>query len=45
MEAFLAYDSDTSYAWEDNEEPFTLTLCYVPLRQGAVQAAPVTKIM
>ena len=35
MEAFLACDYDTSYAWEDDEELFTLTLPYVPLLTGS----------
>ena len=34
MDALFAYDSDTSYVWEDAEVPFTLTLPYVPLRTG-----------
>ena len=25
MEAFLAFDSDTSYEWEDDEAPFAMT--------------------
>ena len=35
MEAFLAYVSDISYSWEDDEAPFTLTLPYVPLDTGS----------
>ena len=35
MEAFLAYESDTSYSWEDDEAPFTLTLPYVRLNTGS----------
>ena len=35
MEAFLSYESDTSYLWEDDEAPFTLTLPYVPLNTGS----------
>ena len=31
MEAFLAYESDASYIWEDDEALFTLTLPYVRL--------------
>ena len=34
MEVFLTYDSDTSYVREDDEEPFTSTLPYVPVRTG-----------
>ena len=32
MKALLTYESDASYEWENDEEPFTLTLTYVPLR-------------
>ena len=35
MEYVIAYESDTSYVWEDDEAPFTLTLPYVPLHTGS----------
>ena len=35
MEAFLSYEHDTSYLWEDDEAPFTLTLPYAPLNTGS----------
>ena len=35
MEYLTAYESDTSYVWEDNEAPFTLNLPYVPLHTGS----------
>ena len=35
LESLIAYDSDTSYVWEDDEAPFTLTLPYVPLHTGS----------
>ena len=35
MEAFLAYESDASYVWEDDEALFTLTLPYVRLNTGS----------
>ena len=35
MEAFLAYESDASYSWEDDEAPFTLTLPFMPLNMGS----------
>ena len=35
MKTFLAYESGTSYSWEDDEAPFTLTLPYVRLNTGS----------
>ena len=35
MEAFLVYESDASYVWEDDEALFTLTLPYVRLNMGS----------
>ena len=35
MEAFLVYESDASYVWEDDEALFTLTLPYVRLNTGS----------
>ena len=34
MEVFLTYDSDTSHERDDDEEPFTLPLPYVPVHTG-----------
>ena len=38
MEAFLAYESNTSYSWEDDEAPFTLTLPLMPLNTGSTSS-------
>ena len=35
MEALLAHASDTSYSWEDDVAPFTLTLPFMPLNMGS----------
>ena len=35
MEAFLAYESDASYSWQDDEALFTSTLPYVRLNTGS----------
>ena len=50
MEPLIAYESETSYVWEDDEAPFTLNLPYVPLQwrvstRVAVQAAPMMTMM
>ena len=35
MEAFLTYESNASYVWEDDEALLTLTLPYVRLNTGS----------
>ena len=39
MEAFLAYESDASYVWEEDEALFTLTLPYVRLNTGSTSSS------